>query len=121
MDLIIQKVIYQSTLVNLPRQEYSQELHYSPFTVKLDRCVGSCNTCNYLKNMGLIKNYNVSIQHINLYEFSEAIVSIIKCTPIQILNCLQKLINNLLNLQTTYSAATNKGYQNFITDIIKLK
>ena len=39
------------------------------------------------------KNNNVSIQHINLYELSEATASIIKCTSIQILNCLQKLIN----------------------------
>ena len=30
--------------------EYSQELHYYSFTVKLDRCVGSCNTLNNLSN-----------------------------------------------------------------------
>ena len=36
-------------------------------------------------------------------------------------NCLQELINNLLNLQTTYPIATNKSYQSFITDIVKLK
>ena len=64
---------------------------------------------------------NVSIQHINLYELLEATASIIKYTSIQILNCLQKLIHNLLNLQTMYPIATNESYQNFIADIIKLK
>ena len=42
---------------------------------------------------GLNKKNNGSIQHINLYELSETTASIIKYTSIQILNCLQKLIN----------------------------
>ena len=29
----------QPTLINLHPKEYSQELHYYPFVVKLDRCV----------------------------------------------------------------------------------
>ena len=28
--------------------EYSQELHYYPFAVQLDRCVKSCNTVHDL-------------------------------------------------------------------------
>ena len=60
----------------------------------------------------------VSVQHISLYNISDATASIIKHTSIQILICLQQLINDLLNLQTTYPIATNKTYQNFITDII---
>ena len=36
-------------------------------------------------------------------------------------NCLQELINNLLNLQTTYPIAIKKNYQSFINDIVKLK
>ena len=32
----------QSTLINLHPNEYSQEFHYYPFAVKLDRCIGSC-------------------------------------------------------------------------------
>ena len=36
-------------------------------------------------------------------------------------NWLQELISNLLNLQTTYPIAKNKSYQNFTTDIVKLK
>ena len=39
-----------TTLINLHPNEYSKELHYYPFAVKLDRCVGSCNTLNDLSN-----------------------------------------------------------------------
>ena len=70
---------------------------------------------------GWNENNHVSIQHINLYKLSEVTASIIKYTSILIVNCLQELIKNLLNLQTRYPKATNKSYQNFITDIIKLK
>ena len=40
----------QPTLVNLHPNEYSQEFHYYPFSVKLDRCIGSCNTLTDLPN-----------------------------------------------------------------------
>ena len=40
----------QPTLINLHPNEYSLEIHYYPFVVKLDRCVGSCNTLNDLPN-----------------------------------------------------------------------
>ena len=46
----------QPTLINLHPNEYSQELHYYPFAVKLDRCVGSCNTPNDLSNKLLVPN-----------------------------------------------------------------
>ena len=36
--------------MNLHPNEYSQEFHYYPFAVKLDRCVRSCNTLNDLSN-----------------------------------------------------------------------
>ena len=36
----------QPTLINLHRNEYSQEFYCYPFSVKLGRCVGSCNTLN---------------------------------------------------------------------------
>ena len=72
--------------------------------------------------MSEIKNENhVSIQHIILYKLSEVTASIIKYRSILIVNCLQELINNLINLQTAYPIATSKGYQNFITDMVKLK
>ena len=45
-----QKCMIQPTLINLHPNEYSQEFHYYPFSVKLDRCVQSCNTLNDLSN-----------------------------------------------------------------------
>ena len=38
----------QPTLINLHPNEYNKEFHYYPFSVKLDRCVGSCNIINDL-------------------------------------------------------------------------
>ena len=40
----------QSTLINLHSNEYSQEFHYYPFTVKLGQCFGRCTTLNDLFN-----------------------------------------------------------------------
>ena len=51
-----QKCMTQPTLINLYSNEYSQEFHYYPFAVKLDRCVGSCNTLNDLSNKVCIPN-----------------------------------------------------------------
>ena len=39
VSLSKQKCMTQSTLTNLHPNEYSQENHYYPFAVKLDRCV----------------------------------------------------------------------------------
>ena len=39
-----QKCQIQPTFINLHVNEYNQEYHYYPFGVKLDRCIGSCNT-----------------------------------------------------------------------------
>ena len=46
---------------NLHYGEYSQEFHYYPFAVKLDRCVGSCNTLNDLSNKLCIPNKTKSL------------------------------------------------------------
>ena len=46
----------QPTLINLHPNKYSQEFHYYPFAVKLDRCVGSCSTINDLSNKVCIPN-----------------------------------------------------------------
>ena len=45
-----QKCMIQPNLINLHPNEYIQEFHYYPFPVKLDRCVGSCNTLNNVSN-----------------------------------------------------------------------
>ena len=50
VSLSNQKCMIQPTLINLHPNEYSQEFHYYPFAVKLDRCAGSCNTLNDLSN-----------------------------------------------------------------------
>ena len=50
MLLSNQKRMTQPTLTNLHTNEYSQELHYYPFAVKLNRCVGSSNTLIHLPN-----------------------------------------------------------------------
>ena len=51
-----QKCQTETTLINLHSNEYSQELHYYPFAVKLDQCVGSCNTLNNLSNKSCVPN-----------------------------------------------------------------
>ena len=51
-----QKCMIQPILINLHPNEYSQELHYYPFAVKLDRCGGSRNTLNDLSNKVCVPN-----------------------------------------------------------------
>ena len=43
--------------------EYSQEFHHYPFSVKLDRCVGPCNTLNDLCHKVCVPN---KIEDLNL-------------------------------------------------------
>ena len=45
-----QKCEIQPTLIDLHPNEYSQEFHYYPLAVKLDRFFWSCNTLNDLSN-----------------------------------------------------------------------
>ena len=56
VSLSNQKCITQPTPFNLHPNEYSQELHYYPLVVKLDRCVGSCFTLNDLSNKVCVPN-----------------------------------------------------------------
>ena len=56
VSLSNQKCMIQPTLINLNPNEYSQEFHYYPFGVKLDRCVGSCNALNDLSNKEYVPN-----------------------------------------------------------------
>ena len=51
-----QECITEPTLINLHPNEYSQEFHYYPFAVKLDRCIGSFDTLNDLSNKVCIPN-----------------------------------------------------------------
>ena len=56
ISLSNQKCMTQPTLISLDTNDNSQEFHYYPFTVKLDRCVGSCNTLNDLSNKVCVPN-----------------------------------------------------------------
>ena len=50
VSLSNQKCMIQATLINLHPQEYSQEFRLYPFSIKLDRCAGNCNTLSDLSN-----------------------------------------------------------------------
>ena len=56
VSLSNQKCKIQPTLNNLHPNEYSQEFHYYPFAVKLDRWAGSYNTLNGLSNNVCVPN-----------------------------------------------------------------
>ena len=56
VSLSNQKSKIQLNLINLHPNEYSQEFHYYPFSVKLNKCVGSCNTLNDLSNNVCVPN-----------------------------------------------------------------
>ena len=57
----------QPTFINVSLNKYSQEWHYCPFSVKLDRCVGSCNTPSDLSNKVFVPN---KTEDINLNMFN---------------------------------------------------
>ena len=44
------------TFINLHPNKYTQGFHYYPFTLKLDKYVGSCNTLNGLSNKVCVPN-----------------------------------------------------------------
>ena len=46
----------QSSIIILHPNEYTEGLHYYPFAVNLDRCVGSYNTLNDLFNKVCVPN-----------------------------------------------------------------
>ena len=62
-----QKCMIQPTLINLHSNEYSQEFHYYPFVVKLDRCAESCNTLNDLSYKPCLPN---NLEDLNLSVFN---------------------------------------------------
>ena len=50
-----QKCEIQPNLINLHPNEFNQKLHYYTFVVKLDNCIGSCNTLNNIEHVFKIK------------------------------------------------------------------
>ena len=67
VSLSNQKCQIQPTLINLHPNEYSQELHYYPFAVEIDRCIESCNTPNNLSNKVCVPN---KTENLNIYVFN---------------------------------------------------
>ena len=67
ISLINQKCEIQLTLINLHPNEYSQEFHCYPLLVKLDKCVGICNTLNHWSNKVCVPN---KAKDLNLSEFN---------------------------------------------------
>ena len=62
-----QKCMTQPNLISLHANEHIQEFHYYSFVVKLDRCVGSCNTLNDLSNKVCVPN---KTEELNLSVFN---------------------------------------------------
>ena len=77
MLLSNQHFMIQPTPISLHPNEYSQEFHYYPFAVKLDRCVGSCNTLNDLSNKVCVpnktENVNVNLMKENVIQIYDEI------------------------------------------------
>ena len=67
VSLSNQKCMTQPTLINLHPNENSQELHYYPFPIKLDGCVGSYNTLNDLFDKVCVPNRK---ENLNLNVFN---------------------------------------------------
>ena len=67
VSLSNQTSMTQPTLINLHPNEYSEDFHYYPFPVKLDRYVGSSNTLNDLYNKVCVPS---KIEDLNLSMFN---------------------------------------------------
>ena len=61
-----QKCKIQPTIINLHPNEYSEEFHYYPFCIKLDRFVGSSNTLNDLSNKVCVPN-KIEDSNVNVF------------------------------------------------------
>ena len=67
VSLSNQKFMIQPTLINSDPNEYNRELHYYPFVVKVDRCVGVNNTLNELSNIVCVPN---KTEGLNIHAFN---------------------------------------------------
>ena len=65
-----QKCEIQPVFINLHRNEYNQEFHYYPFTIKLDKCVGS--SLNDLSNKVCVPNKTEDV-NLNLFNMNTGI------------------------------------------------
>ena len=72
VSLSIQKCEIQPTLISLHPNKFSQEFHYYIIAVKLDRCVGKCDTLHNLSNKVRVPN---KAEELNLSVFKMMIIS----------------------------------------------
>ena len=84
MALSNQKCMTQPTLINLHCNEYSQEFHYYSLEIKLDRCVGGCNTLNELSNKLCVQN---NTEDLNLIVFNVITVINVSKTLTKHISC----------------------------------
>ena len=82
-------------VINLHPNKYSQEFHYYPFAIKLDRCVGSCNTFNNLSNKVCVPN---KTEDLNISMFKQA--NLIEQNVIQISGGI--MINVSVSIKISY-------------------
>ena len=76
-----QKCEIHPTLINLHPDEYSKELHYYPFAVKLDKCVGSCNNLNDLSSKVFVpsKTEDLNLSVVNMITEISKLKTLTKC------------------------------------------
>ena len=67
VSLSNQKCMIQPTIFKFRSNKYSQQFHYYPFLVKLDRCAGSFNNINDLSNKVCVPN---KTENLNLSVFN---------------------------------------------------
>ena len=70
MDLIIQNAYHnaiRNVWFNLLLLVYILEFHYYPFAIKLDRCVGSCNTLIDLSDKVCVPNITEDL-NLNVFD-----------------------------------------------------
>ena len=92
MLLSNQKCMTKPIHINLHPNEYSQEFQYCPFAIKLDRCVGSCNTPTETEDLNLsvfhmitgINESKTLTKHISCE--CKCKVNVRKCNPDQLWN-----------------------------------
>ena len=87
--MCVVKCKIQPALINLHPNEYNQELHYYPFAVKLDRCVGNCNTLNDLSNKVCVSN---KTEDLNIHTTTSSILM-----PLSQLAGVSNFCSNLLS------------------------
>ena len=81
VSLSNQKCGIQSTLTNLHPNEYSQELQYYPFAVKLDKCVVILYSCNKVCVPNKTEDLNLSVLNmITGKKESKVLTKHISCT-----------------------------------------